>query len=191
MAAVQVVRPVRGEQREPVARGPARRTLENPPAEQEPQQVPGGLVGPVQVLQDQQQWCDVRQFGQKGGHALEEPEARGRGVGAVVRPAAEQPVGHGMPGQYGGEALVGGEHAEDLGERQIRQAHVAQVHAVTGEHGRPGRGGPSGGLVQRPGLADPGVPGDEDRAGLTGAGAFQYAGETREFVLAADERAGE
>jgi hypothetical protein len=145
----------------------------------------------VQVLQDQQQRCDVRQVGQQGGHALEEPQPRGRGLGPAVRAAAEQPVGHRMPGQHGGEPLVGGEQAQDFREGQIRQTHVAQVHAVAGEHGRPGRGGPPGDLVQGPGLADPGVPGDEDRAGLPGAGALQHAGETREFVLAADERAGE
>ncbi len=194
VAAVEVVRPVRGEHREPATGRPARRPLQDSPAEQEPQQVTGGLVGPVQVLQDQQQRGDVRQLGQQGGHALEQPQPRPRGgapVTPVVRIAAEQPVGDRMRGQHGGEPLVGGQHSEDLGERQIRQAHVAQVDAVPGEDDRPGRGGPPGDLVQGPGLADPGVPGDQHGARLTGAGALQYAGETREFGLATDERTAE
>ncbi len=191
MPAVQVVRPVRGEHRETVARGPAGRPVQHAPAEQEPQQVPGGLVGPVQVLQDQQQRRDVRQLGEQRGHALEEAQPRPVRRPPVVRAAAEQPVGHRVGGQHGGEPLVGGQRAEDLGERQIGQTDVAQVHAVPGEHGGPGRRGPAGDLVQGPGLAHPGVPGDEHRASLTGTGALQDAGEAGEFVLAADERAGE
>ncbi len=59
MAAMEVVRAVRREHREPVAGRATGGPLEDTPAEQEPQQIPGGLVGPVQVLQDEQQRGDL------------------------------------------------------------------------------------------------------------------------------------
>ncbi len=73
--AVQVVRPVGGEERDTVTAGAARGPLQHAPAEEEPQQVPGGLVGPMQVLQDQQQRGDVGQIGQQRGHVLEQAQS--------------------------------------------------------------------------------------------------------------------
>lgn len=55
VAAVQVVRAVGGEDGQAVGRGTGRRVLEEPAAEEEAEQVAGGLVGPVEVFEDQEE----------------------------------------------------------------------------------------------------------------------------------------
>ena len=58
--------------------------------------------------------------------------------GARARAAARQPVHHRMRGEDVREPLVGREQTQDLGEREVRQTHVTEVHAVPGEHRHPG-----------------------------------------------------
>lgn len=58
------------------------------------------------------------------------------------------------------EPLVTGERPEHLGERQIRQPDITEIDTVPGQHGHARGGGPARDLVQHPGLADSGVPGD-------------------------------
>lgn len=187
MTSMEVVRAVRREHREPVAGRAARRPLEHAPAEQEPQQIPRGLVGPVQVLQDEQQGSELGDSGQQPGHPLEQPQPPTGVPRPVRRPATEQPPDHGMRGKGPGEPLVGGQHPQDLGERQIRQADVTEIDTVPREHGHTVVRGPPGGLRQHPCLAHPGVPGDEHGTGLTDTGAIQHTGETGQLVVTADE----
>ncbi|GAA1217655.1 hypothetical protein GCM10009646_01010 [Streptomyces aureus] len=54
VTAVQIVRAVRGEDREPVARAARRGPLQDTPAEQKAEQVARRLVRPVEVLDDQE-----------------------------------------------------------------------------------------------------------------------------------------
>ncbi|CAM5724493.1 hypothetical protein SVIOM74S_00696 [Streptomyces violarus] len=179
MATVQVVRPVRGEHRQPVP--------QNTPAEQEPQQIPRRLVGPVQILQHEQQRRDIRHIGQQPRHPLEQPQPPVY-VPSGIAPASEHPPDRGMSGQGGSEPLVGGEHAQDLGERQIRQPHITEIHAVPGDHGHARFGGPPPDLVQEPSLTDPGVPGDQYRTSLPTPGSLQHAGQPGKFGSPPDNR---
>lgn len=55
VAAVQVVRAVGGEDGQPVGRGTGRRVLQEAAAEEEAEEVAGGLVGPVEVFEDQEE----------------------------------------------------------------------------------------------------------------------------------------
>lgn len=186
---MQVVRAVRGEDGEAAGRAAGRGPLQDAPAEQEAEQVAGGLVGPVEVLDDQEERGQVGQVGEESRDALEELEAAaGVGRGARPRGRADEPVHRGVRGEGRGEPLVGGRSAEDLREREVRQTYVAEVHAVAGEDGQAGGGGVCRGLRQRPGLADTGVPGDQDGARVAGRGPLQDAGEPGEFVRPADER---
>lgn len=90
MPTVQVVGPVRGENGQPVP--------EDTPAEQEPQQVPRRLVGPVQILQHEQQRGGIRHIGQQPRHPLEQPQppvhvphATGRRLPATAPPRGARP----------------------------------------------------------------------------------------------------
>ncbi len=157
------------------------------PAEQEPQQVPRRLVGPVQVLQHEQQRGGLGHVGQQPGDSFEEPQPPVH-VPHGVGPGTQQPLDHRMSGQGGGEPLVGGEHPQDLGERQIGQPDVPEIHAVPGDHRHSGVSGHPTGLVQQPGLAHPGVPGDQHGPGLAAAGTLQHTEEPGEFGVPSDNR---
>jgi hypothetical protein len=189
MAAVQIVRAVRGEDRQAVGGGAGSRALEEPAAEQEAEEVPGGLVRPVQVFEDQQERGDVGEVGEETGQALEELQAAARvGRGAGAGSGAQQAVHRRVRGESGGEPVVRGQYAEDLRERQVRQAHVAQVHTVAGEDGHAGGCGVGRGFCQRAGLADARVARHQYGAGVAVLRPLQHAGEPGEFVLSPDER---
>ncbi|MCF0097132.1 hypothetical protein B0E54_06001 [Micromonospora sp. MH99] len=151
MAALQLVGAVGADQQQPARpRGP----------DQETDQVPGGTVRPVQVLDDQQQWPDVGEPLEQFGDQVEQVSAWG--VGKWSRARGGQPRRH--PAQLrqqagelrlvAGEDLgpVGAQHrAQRGGERRERQARLTQLQALTDQH----PGAPGGGreLLQQPGLA--------------------------------------
>ena len=177
MAAVQVVRAVGGEDGEAAGRAAGGGSLEDTPAEQEAEQVAGGLVRPVQVFEDQQQRGQVREVREKSGDALEELEAVA-GVGRAAGPGRPLPSRRSTAGcaaKAGGEPVVGGGRAEDLREREIGQADVTEVHAVAGQDGHAGGVRVRGGLRQHAGLADAGVPGHQDGARIAGRGRGRVA----------------
>jgi hypothetical protein len=60
---------------------------------------------------------------------------------------------------------LGGEPAQHLAERKVRQRALAEVEAVAGEHPPSLALGQVAQLHQQPGLADPGVPAEQDGAG--------------------------
>ena len=147
--------------------------------EQEAEHLPGGLVGPVRVLHDQQQRGPLRGRLQQGVHGLEEVrtvEADCRGVPLLaVGPRQHPPSG--LEPLHGGVGLqdrrddlvrqLVDQPADHLGERQVRQRTVAEVDTVPdGDGPAPG---PSrvGQLAEQPGLADAGVAVQEQ--GMRGA----------------------
>jgi hypothetical protein len=105
----------------------------------------------VQVLQDQHQRGALSQPGQQLKHPAEQPVAGGLHVGAAV--AVQQPPG-----------LV----AQRAHERPEGQRGPGQRRGLPGQHPRPGRGRPRLGaqLVDQPGLADAGHPGQQHDLGL-------------------------
>jgi hypothetical protein len=134
-------------------------------AHQVSEQVAGGPVGPVQVL-------DHQQDGTAGGQAVEDPEeqleqppwgrARRRPRGGRRRDqlgdqAGELDAGAAEHAVQLGRVEVGGQLPERLGQRRVRQRPVADVEAATAEHGHAGRLGLAGQLGDQPGLADPGL----------------------------------
>ncbi len=139
----------------------------------------------MQILQHEQQRGDIRHIGQQPRHPLEQPQPPVH-VPHATGAGPQQPLHHGVRGQSGGEPLIAREHTQHLGERQIRQPDVPEIHAMPGDDGHPGRGGPPGHLVQHPRLTDPGVPGDQHGPGLTGTSTLQHAGEPLEFGIPPD-----
>ncbi len=168
------------------------------PAQEVPEQVTAGGVGPVQVLQDQQDGGRRRERPDVPRHLLEQlhPPHLDRGglrravvaVAAVSRgplPArvAEQggePGGHGRAGR-------GQVRAEGLGEGQVRQARRAEVDAVPAQDGDALAGGGLGEGLQDTGLAGAGVPGEQDRPGPAVARVGERVGQGPELGPAADE----
>ena len=149
--------------------------------EQEAHQVTGRLVGPVEVLDDEDEGLLLGGGLEEGVHGFEQrgfidagPTA-GAAVGSLVdHPAAgREPVQGGVVGGHGGQELGGGglDAAEDLGEWEVGQGAVAEVEAVAGDDlpaevdGAVAQGG------EESGLADAGVAGEKDGGtGLAGAG---------------------
>lgn len=135
---------------------------------QEGDQVPGGPVGPVQVLQDQQHRAGGGQLGEQAEHRPEqlllgEPGCL-TGCGwdgvAVGQQAAEhRPAGQRV-GQRPGRGGAGHAVPQRIGQRQVRDT-VAQLGAPPGEHQEAPVSGPRGQLSDQARLADPGVPADE------------------------------
>ena len=86
------------------------------------------------------------------------------------------------------EPRVGGDGAEQVDERQIGQADVAEVDAVAGEHPHAAFGGPGGQLVEQPGLADPGVAGEQDGGGPARLRALDMRQQAGELIGPAHQR---
>ncbi|MGY2701401.1 hypothetical protein ACVW2K_000985 [Nocardioides sp. HB32] len=158
VAAVQVVGAVRRDQ--------GHRAAERA-GEEEAEHVAGRLVGPVEVLDDEEE----RRL---GGGRLEERVDGLEQLAAIERvavvaglahhPAAGLETGERRVG--GGDLVddvgqVGGDPAEHLGEREVRQGRVAEVEAVAREHLPALREGEVAELGEQPGLADAGVAREE------------------------------
>ena len=167
MSAVQVVGAIRDRDDHRSEKGPR---------EQEAQDLSGGLVGPVRVLDDQQRgrsFAGRLQDGVDGLEQLSAVQTRARRRVRVTRPRqqsisglepGERRSGVEHPGDDGGQLRT--EAADHLGERQVRQGVVAEVKTVT-DHDLPA-GVPRavGDLAQQPCLPDSGVAVDEhDRRG--------------------------
>jgi hypothetical protein len=187
VAAVQLVGPIAGHQGHPAAaQGP----------DQEGQQVAGGAVGPVQVLDDQQQRGQLGQPDQQRQHAVEQLDpleaVPGRRRWAVVggqlgQQPAQAGQGRGQGGGHLGLARAGAELAEGVHERHVRQADVADLHAAADQHPDAPALGPGGELVEQPGLAHAGVAGDQPDRRPPALGPVEQAEEALELLGPADE----
>ena len=150
------------------------------PGEEVAEQLAGGLVGPVRVLDHDEQGLGAGGLLEQGvdpreevgpagpvigaGRVLGGVGTLGRGLGDPNPLAGEQAHDRGVGLSHGvddgGELVL--EPAEDLGEREVGQGAVTEVEAV------PDDDEPAGGHravaqgQQQPGLADPGVAADED-----------------------------
>ncbi len=159
VTAVEVVGAVRRDQRDG--------RLE-PAAEQEAHEVAGRLVGPVEVLDHEQQ----RLVGGRGlGERVDglEQGALVGGDGLGVGRAAQHPL-TGQQTEQGGVTVgdvveelgqLASDAAGDLGEGKVRKGAVGEVEAMSGEHLPAVDDGPVAQLGEQPGLADPGVAGEE------------------------------
>ena len=153
VAAVQVVGAVRADHGDGLA-------VQH--AEQERDQVAGGGVGPVQVLEDEQHRGLVRQLGEQAQHRAEHLLFRQPGpVGLPVIAAV-------AVGQQHREDRAGLDRrlevrrgsAQRVCERQVRHA-VADLRALAGEHGEAPARGAGRHLGDQARLTDPRVAADQ------------------------------
>ena len=127
-------------------------------AEQEAHQVAGRLVGPVEVLDDEQQRAggSRRPRRGRGRRRAARPGRRGRTRGRSAWLSIRWPgSSRSRAGWRLGDVVeevgqLAGDPAGDLGEGEVGQGAVGEVEAVAGEHlpaarRRPGRGARSGG----------------------------------------------
>ncbi len=142
-------------------------------ANQERQHVSGRPVGPVRVLDDQDERAALGQPFEKDEHLLEQPRPRRARVdrrGGLAE-LGQQPGQ--LPGRTAGQQLrdaIGAEVADKLPqhrrERGERQAIRAEFQAAAGQYLRTGAAGPLGELDHQPGLADAGLAADEHGRGI-------------------------
>ena len=116
MAAVQVVGPVGGDHGRPL--GPQ-------PGQQEREQVAGGLVGPVQVFDDQQQRRgDLRRVAERAGDGVEQLQPGRVVVGGRRR---------GGPAGPGDQPVERGPVTQRLGQRAVLAGQVGELAQRLGE----------------------------------------------------------
>jgi len=132
------------------------------------QQVAGGPVRPLQVV-DQQRDRPLRaELPQQRREQVEQPRL---GIGALLLrillgKQAQQPVhARQQPPQRVGPRIVH-QAAEHRDDRRQRQPLGAQLHAGGAQHPHAGRAEVRGGLVQEPCLAHPGRAGHQHRPRL-------------------------
>ena len=156
-------------------------------AEQERDQVAGGGVRPVQVLEDQQHRGLVRQLGEQAEHRAEHLLFRQPGpVGLPVVAAVAVGQQHGEHRARLDRRLeVGFGGAQRVGERQVRHA-VADLRALAGEHGEALARGPGRHLGDQARLTDPRVAADQRGDRMARRRLVQQAGQPAELGGAAD-----
>ena len=144
------------------------------PGEQQGQQVAGGLVGPVDVLDHDEDGAHAGEVLQRRVDGLDELAAvdglTSRSGGQLVGTA---PAAREEPGQVrvrhqealDGLGLVHLEAAQHLAEGQVGQGLAGLAEAVADEDRPACVTGPAGDLGEQPGLADAGVAGQQDETG--------------------------
>jgi hypothetical protein len=159
--------------------------LVDQPGQEVAEQVAAGPVGPVHVLQHDQQRGDRCQLADESGHRLEQLEAAVvdllRRSAVRQRPAQVPPLGGRQhrrerrrpPGQQcgqdgvshggGGQLRLDRDRPEQVDEGQVGQPDVTEIDAVPRQHPHAALGRAGGELVEQPGLAHPGVTGQQDR----------------------------
>ncbi len=183
VAAVQVVAAVGGDQQHPGAvQG----------AHQEGEQLAGGAVGPVQVLDGEDEGTlRAEPFEQPRG-VLEQPGPAVLVVRFAVRLAqlGEQPgemaLAAGRGGlQLGAQRAV--QPAQRGGQRRVRQALGADLQTAAERDDRSPVDGALQELLQQPGLADAGLAADQDGLRTAGARPAQRVGQFGDLAATADE----
>ena len=162
-------------------------------AGQEGDQVPGGAVGPVQVLQHHHHRGPLGQAHQHGPHGVEHLQLVQAVAGEPGRlDPGQQPAqpgrGRGRTGQQPGLLRVISKLAQGVHHGQIGQADVAQLDTAPGQHPHPTPAGPVGQRQQQPGLPTPASPATSTTCGRALLGPFQRRVEPAQLDRPADER---
>ena len=156
--------------------------------EQQGQQLAGRLVGPVHVLDDDQERPTPAEVGEGAVDGLDEVGAHGVAAGSGGDPGHQGHqagvVGHELVDQV---ALAGVETGEHLDEGQVGQARAALADAVADEGAAVGA--QAGDVPDEGGLADAGVAAEEDGPTCP-LGPAQGVEEPVDLLLAADELGG-
>jgi hypothetical protein len=160
--------------------------------DEEREQVAGGLVGPVQILDHQHQRGLLAQAPKEAEQQLEQP-GLGRRAGRVFLWLA-QPGGQAgelRPGEPdepadGLRAQLGQQDSQGLHDRGIRQGAVADRHTAPGQHPGPIRGACDQ-LGDQAGLADTGLAPHQDDGRFAICGPPSGRLEGLELREAADE----
>ena len=183
---VQLVGAVGGQQHDP---DPAQRP------DQERDQLPGGLVRPMQVLEDKQQRPPGAEPAQQAEDQLEELRHLNPFRGRFGRPArvefgqepAKTTAGRAEHlGQFVRRADPG-QRTQRVDERGERQALRAELDAMAGQHRETGAGCAPGQLGDQARLADAGLARDDREARLGRRGPLQQRGQRRDLLAPPDE----
>ena len=183
VAAVQVVAPIRDDQRD----GCRRRR-----PGQEGDQIPGGPIGPVCVLDDQEDGAATGQVGQHAAHGLER-----RGLpGELVGPAADGEGGAEVLGlgTERGLRLLGAQPLDEVGQRLddggVRHTARVEVQAAAQQDLHVARPGSLRDRGDQARLADARVTTEERDRALAAAAALDHALEVGQLAGATHERRG-
>ncbi len=177
---VQVVGPVRADQGDPFP-------VQHPAEERD--QVPGGGIRPVQVLEYEHHRGRGRELGEQAEHGAEHllsGQARAVLVGALpIAAFREQPAQRGSraervtdPGGLRGAP-------ERISQRQVGDA-VAQLGALAAQHGEAASGGEPGHLADQAGLADPRIAADQRGHRAAGLGVVEQREQAAELAVPPD-----
>ena len=156
--------------------------------DQKGQQVPGGAIGPVQILHHHQhQRRLLAQPPQQPEQQLEQPGLSGLARRTTLRLAkGGQQAGKLTPGGAdkladGAGADIGKQAAQGLHERRVRERAVADRDATPGQHPGPIGGATGGQLGHQAGLADAGLAPHQDDGRISVCG--PHPGRLQELQL--------
>ena len=180
---VQVVGPVGADQRDPFA-------VQHPGQERD--QVPGRGVGPVQVLEHQQDRSRGRELGEQAEHAAEHLLPGQAGAvrvdgGASAALGQQHAQGRTRAQRVPDRAGLGGT-SQRVRQRQVGHA-VAQLRALAGQVGEPAARGEPRDLRHQPGFAHPGVAADQCDHRAARLGVIEQREQAAEFVVPPDHAA--
>ena len=150
-------------------------------AGEECDEVAGGRVRPVQILERDQEGLELGEAGQKAEDLLEEGARplRSGGSGGKSERLAEERIDVVV-------AELGTQVTKCFDERGVRDGHLAELQAPAGrsdEAVRPGRGREFG---DQPGLADAGIAGDQNDPGCAPSSGRRGITQSRQLVGSSD-----
>ena len=191
MAAVELVRAVREQEHH--------RDIAQVPDE-EPEQVPGRAVGPMQVLDDEHDRRPRRQALEDAEEQLEQAalaRAVAEGTGRAPAGSGHRPEVGDQPGQLGATLAeddvelfrVGSadEPAQGFGDRGVRHRALAEVDAAADQHDGALGLRDRGDLGDDPRLADTSLTGQQRRAAVSLVGRLQGRAQSADLAGSADE----
>ena len=165
---------------------------------QELQQQQGGLIGGMQIIQDQHQRLHRRRPPEEAGDRLEQVEARRLGLLRGNQGNRSPPKAFGKAGDQLGDldrsgpqpgrqdllVTVFDQGAEQLCPRPERRCAPC-LPAATPQHPDPPLGRESCQVLGQPGLADPGLPGDQEQPPPATDRVLQAGNQLRRFPVPA------
>jgi hypothetical protein len=156
-----------------------------PLREDVPDEMARGGVGPVRVLDDEQQRLVDREGVERADEGREQLGPLDPRPGGGRRPGQQRTERRETPGQA--VADVVGQPCERLRERLVGQRAVAEVEAVAGHDAVTGLAGAEPQLAEQPGLADAGVSAEQHDVARVGIGHPRVAEQQVELATAADQ----
>ena len=156
-------------------------------------QLPGGGVRPMEILEDDQQAALPRQLPEEDDDGLEEPELGLRGISRPVIGAAQLWEELGELGRRRSDLLpemvgVDGEQVvpDCFQEGQVRERDLGLAAAAGDDRAaQPPRAGAQ--LGGEPGLSHPGLTAEDNDSSLAAQGRQQRVLQLRELLLPADD----